>query len=80
MWRGGRGALPEPRVKQKCTHHVEVEWSRGWLVCWAGAPGFGIQKEEKERLGDLQGQGLSWILAVLWEGVDVLLYLFLFKN
>lgn len=46
------GALPEPRVKPKCTHHMENGWSWVWLVCWLGAPGIGVQEEEKERLGD----------------------------
>lgn len=41
------GALPVPKVKLKCTHHAEVEWSQGWLVCWLGAPGLGSRRKKK---------------------------------
>lgn len=53
--RARQGALPEPRVKQKCIHHMEVGWSQGRLVCWPGASRIGIQELEKRGWGVCRG-------------------------
>lgn len=58
-WETGarRGALPQLRGKQRCTHHMEVDWSQAWLGCWPEASRSGIQEEEKRGWGVCRGTG-----------------------
>lgn len=52
-----QGALPEPRLKQRCIHCMEVRGGQGWLVCWYGASRIGIQEFEKRGWGVSRGTG-----------------------
>lgn len=57
----GSGTHPEPKVKQKSFHLVGVEWSRGWLVSWPGAPEIWNPKGRKRGWGIYRGRG--WVVS-----------------
>lgn len=69
-------AWPAPRVKLKCTHHTEVDWTRAGFSAGSERLGLGSRRKKKERLGDSYRQGFSWLPKFLQEAIGCPLYLY----